>query len=83
MPCGILTGDVFASAGIEQGEEMKRFLWDNHFAAVASDMPSLERWPTPEGVPHLHQTLLGYVRTRAYAVASTYPGQALTARTTT
>ena len=39
---------------------MKRFLWDTHFAAVASDQPSLERWPTPEGVPHLHQTLLGY-----------------------
>ena len=49
------------SAGIEQSEEMKRFLWDTHFAAVASDQPSLERWPTPEGVPHLHQTLLGYV----------------------
>ena len=30
------------SAGIEQSEEMKRFLWDNHFAAIASDMPSLE-----------------------------------------
>ena len=47
------------SAGIEQSEEMKRFLWDSHFAAAASDMPTLERWPTPEGVPHLHQTLLG------------------------
>ena len=51
MSCGILTRDVLESAGIEQGEEMKRFLWDNHFAAIASDMPSLERWPTPEGVP--------------------------------
>ena len=47
------------SAGVEQSEEMKRFLWNNHFAAAASDMPTLERWPTPEGVPHLHQTLLG------------------------
>ena len=47
------------SAGIDQTEEMKRFLWDTHFAAVASDMPSLERWPPVEGVPHLHQTLLG------------------------
>ncbi|KAF8638832.1 hypothetical protein AX17_001890 [Amanita inopinata Kibby_2008] len=46
-------------AGIEQSEEMKKFLWDNHFAAVASDQPALERWPTPDGVPHLHQTLLG------------------------
>ena len=64
---------------------MKRFLWDNHFAAVASDMPSLEvclahfqvtrcradrtatlatytvqRWPPPEGITHLHSTMLGY-----------------------
>ncbi|KAL1706307.1 hypothetical protein EV121DRAFT_289636 [Schizophyllum commune] len=46
-------------AGIEQSEEMKRFLWNNHFAAIASDQPSLERWPTPEGVPHMHQTILG------------------------
>ncbi|KAH9890456.1 hypothetical protein C8Q73DRAFT_792907 [Cubamyces lactineus] len=46
-------------AGIEQTEDMKRFLWDNHFAAVASDQPALERWPPPEGVPHLHSTILG------------------------
>ena len=54
------SADASRSAGIQQGEEMKRFLWDTHFAAVASDTPSLERWPTPEGVPHLHETLLGY-----------------------
>ncbi|KAF9024178.1 hypothetical protein BDZ89DRAFT_1162359 [Hymenopellis radicata] len=65
-------------AGIEQSDDMKRFLWDNHFSAVASDQPALEvsrvvklvfkgfdldpvmqRWPTPEGVPHMHQTILG------------------------
>ncbi|KAI0355185.1 hypothetical protein OH77DRAFT_1425248 [Trametes cingulata] len=46
-------------AGIEQSEDMKRFLWDNHFAAVASDQPALERWPPPAGTPHLHQTILG------------------------
>lgn len=46
-------------AGIEQSEDMKRFLWDNHFAAIASDQPALERWPPEEGVQHLHQTLLG------------------------
>ncbi|KAI0823831.1 hypothetical protein BC628DRAFT_1420576 [Trametes gibbosa] len=46
-------------AGIEQSDDMKRFLWNNHFAAVASDQPALERWPPPEGVPHLHETLLG------------------------
>ncbi|KAH9857444.1 hypothetical protein C2E23DRAFT_274240 [Lenzites betulinus] len=45
-------------AGIEQTEDMKRFL-DNHFAAIASDQPALESWPPAEGVQHLHQTLLG------------------------
>ncbi|KZT11176.1 uncharacterized protein LAESUDRAFT_754864 [Laetiporus sulphureus 93-53] len=43
-------------AGIEQSEDMKRFLWNNHFAAVASDQPAIESWP-PKG-PHMHQTLL-------------------------
>lgn len=43
---------------------------NNHFAAVASDQPALEvsiacvlatklnspkRWPTPDGIPHMHQ----------------------------
>ncbi|EKM56139.1 uncharacterized protein PHACADRAFT_196192 [Phanerochaete carnosa HHB-10118-sp] len=46
-------------AGIEQSEDTKRFLWNNHFAAVASDMPCLERWPTPAGTPNMHQTILG------------------------
>ncbi|KAJ7142121.1 putative cyclase-domain-containing protein [Mycena crocata] len=46
-------------AGIEQSEDMKRFLWNNHFAAIASDQPSLERWPPTEGVAHMHQTILG------------------------
>ncbi|KAG6902648.1 hypothetical protein C0995_013773 [Termitomyces sp. Mi166 len=34
---------------------------NNHFAAVASDQPALERWPAPEGTHHLHETLLGQV----------------------
>ncbi|KAH8918157.1 hypothetical protein BT69DRAFT_1353591 [Atractiella rhizophila] len=46
-------------AGIEQSEEMKAFLWNNHFAALASDQPSLERWPPPEGQKYLHETILG------------------------
>ncbi|KAG1731201.1 uncharacterized protein EDB91DRAFT_1252264 [Suillus paluster] len=46
------------SAGIEQSEDMKRFLWNNHFSAIASDQPALERWPTPKGTPLLHQTIL-------------------------
>ncbi|PPQ91943.1 hypothetical protein CVT25_000986 [Psilocybe cyanescens] len=45
-------------AGIEQSTEMKRFLWNNHFAAIASDQPALESWPAPPGTL-LHQTILG------------------------
>ncbi|KAF7295847.1 hypothetical protein HMN09_01128000 [Mycena chlorophos] len=54
-----LRGKPETFAGIEQSEDMKRFLWNNHFAAIASDQPAIERWPTPEGVPHMHQTILG------------------------
>ncbi|TFK45921.1 hypothetical protein OE88DRAFT_1739877 [Heliocybe sulcata] len=46
-------------AGIEQSDDMKRFLWNNHFAAIASDQPALERWPPVQGKPHMHQTILG------------------------
>jgi len=46
-------------AGIEQSEDMKRFLWNNHFSAIASDQPTLERWPIAEGTTHMHQTILG------------------------
>ncbi|KAH0830214.1 hypothetical protein J3R83DRAFT_1571 [Lanmaoa asiatica] len=42
--------DAERFAGIEQSEDMKRFLWNNHFAAVASDQPSLEVCGNPEGV---------------------------------
>ena len=49
------------SAGVEQGEHVTRFLWDTHFAAVATDMSSFERRPVPEGVHRLHDTLIAYV----------------------
>lgn len=44
--------------GLEQGDPMLEWLWDQHFAAVASDAPALERWPCPLGMTHLHETLL-------------------------
>jgi len=53
-----LRGKPETFAGIEQSEDMKRFLWNNHFAAVASDQPALESWPAAAGT-HLHQTILG------------------------
>jgi len=43
--------------GLKQGLEMKEFLWNTHFAAVASDMPALESWPPPEG-GLMHQTII-------------------------
>jgi len=45
-------------AGIERSTNTKRFLWDNHFAAIASDQPAIEEWPDPAN-NYLHQTLLG------------------------
>ncbi|KZT37235.1 hypothetical protein SISSUDRAFT_1048781 [Sistotremastrum suecicum HHB10207 ss-3] len=46
-------------AGIQQSEDMKRFLWNNHFAALASDQPTFEQWPATPGQELLHQTILG------------------------
>jgi kynurenine formamidase len=37
------------AGGLEQGEESLRFLWDHHFAAVASDNPSFEAHPAAPG----------------------------------
>ncbi|KAH8117642.1 putative cyclase-domain-containing protein [Phellopilus nigrolimitatus] len=51
------SGESFA--GVEQSEEMKRFLWNNHFAAVASDQPAFERWPPVEWEKLMHQTIIG------------------------
>lgn len=51
----------YAWAGMAQGEDSLRFLWDQHFAAVAADCPSFERWPAPSKTyaELLHGTLLG------------------------
>lgn len=53
-----LPGRPETFAGIEQSEGMKKFLWNNHFAAIASDQPALESWPA-EVTTYLHQTILG------------------------
>jgi kynurenine formamidase len=49
-----------ALAGVEQGEHVLEWIWDNHFSAIASDQPALERWPCPVGLTHLHETLLAF-----------------------
>lgn len=38
-------GEGMEFAGVEQGEEMKEFIWNNHFAAVAGDSPG--EYPLP------------------------------------
>jgi len=53
-----LGGKKETFAGIEKSENMKRFLWNNHFAAVASDQPTFESWP-PAGDEFMHETILG------------------------
>lgn len=37
--------DGLISVGLEPTEDMARFLWDAHVAAVAADNPALEIWP--------------------------------------
>ncbi|TPX31370.1 arylformamidase [Synchytrium microbalum] len=47
--------------GLEASRDMLRWLWDHHFAAVASDAPPLEAIPKPLPNPHsmdLHETML-------------------------
>jgi hypothetical protein len=51
-------------AGLEQGEDSLRFLWDNHFAAIASDNPPFEAIPpaTPDKDDNpgmMHGTIIG------------------------
>ena len=48
-------------AGLEQSERVVRFMWDNHFAAVASDSVSFEVFPPLQPEFDLHHHLLaGY-----------------------
>ena len=53
------------SAGLDQSEDSLRFLWDHHFAAIASDNPSFEAFPPlplEEGGrprPMMHGTIIG------------------------
>lgn len=45
-------------AGLEQSERVLRFMWDNHFAAVASDAVSFEVFPPLQPSFDLHHHLL-------------------------
>jgi hypothetical protein len=46
--------------GLRQGEDSLRFLWDNHFAAIASDCPAFEAYPAADpDVGLMHETIIG------------------------
>ncbi|MCJ1303516.1 hypothetical protein MMC08_006326 [Hypocenomyce scalaris] len=45
--------------GVQSNFEMARWLWENHFAAVAGDMPGFEQAPLWEAEVQLHQVILG------------------------
>jgi kynurenine formamidase len=52
------------NVGLAHGEEMARYLWDSHVAAVVSDNPSVEVYPgdmSEEAFPfgYLHRVLIG------------------------
>jgi kynurenine formamidase len=44
--------------GIESSEETLRWLWDQGFAAIAGDQPSMEAWPCQNTDFFLHEWLL-------------------------
>ncbi|OCF36999.1 hypothetical protein I316_01597 [Kwoniella heveanensis BCC8398] len=46
------------SVGVEANEEVWAWHWDNGIAAVASDCPSYESWPAPDGQLSCHQVFL-------------------------
>ena len=55
--------EAVSGAGLEHTEDMARFLWNLHVAAVACDGPTVEVWP-PDDLPaakfgFLHRTLIG------------------------
>lgn len=45
-------------AGLAAGEEMARWLWDQHFAAVACDNPAVEVSPGDPAIGSLHRRLI-------------------------
>lgn len=55
----ITTDTDWKFAGLEQTEEMLKFLWENQFAAVGSDQPAVECFPKRgNGEFLLHEVLL-------------------------
>jgi kynurenine formamidase len=60
----ISTREGLRACGLEHTEEMARYLWNTHAAAVATDCPALEVWPmdhSDEKFPFgmMHRIILG------------------------
>lgn len=53
-----LSSRPFMSCGLKQADETLRFLWDNHFAAVATDSPGFEVFPVDASFGLMHHTIL-------------------------
>jgi hypothetical protein len=49
---------VHAAIGVQSGEEMLRWLWENKFSAVAGDMPAFEALPFQSQEHWMHEWLL-------------------------
>jgi kynurenine formamidase len=47
-----------ACVGLDAGESMAAFLWDNHFAALAVDNNAVESYPGDPRVGYLHRRLI-------------------------
>jgi hypothetical protein len=52
-----LAAGPVTAVGLAQGDETLRFLWDNHFAAVAGDTVAFEAFPADPG-QGMHETIL-------------------------
>jgi hypothetical protein len=55
---------ALSAAGLQQGDETLRFLWNHHFAAIAADSPPVEAYPPAphaDGKPGamMHETIIG------------------------
>ena len=45
-------------AGLHAGEDMARFLWDNHITALAADTPAIEMYPADPAAGSLHRRMI-------------------------
>ncbi len=49
---------VHAAIGVQAGEEMLRWIWENEFSAVVGDMPAFEALPFQSTTHWMHEWLL-------------------------